>query len=442
MKIINSEQKKELRIKNAEYLAEKEKESDVHMWVIMAAYFLFGLIISFKYDTWVIGLGVGTLSVAAIAIAKYLLPASKLYQYVFGAAVAIFMAQFIYQMHGLFEMHFFAFIGSAVLITYRNWKLQIPVTLIVVVHHATFAFLQYKQGFEGIYFTQLEYMDLETFIFHASLAAVMFGICGFWAFRFENDTYEMLMLNNSLVEKDEMINILSTVENVAGTLTVASSTSNDAVSSLSGQITNNAASIEEVSAAVEEMLANIELSTENSKEAVDSSKQIESRIIQNDEMIKQAIHAMKEIASKIGIVEEIARQTNLLALNAAVEAARAGESGKGFAVVAAEIRRLAERSTAAANEINVLSSGSKKLTEDLGSSFVEILPNFKRIHDLIQQISVASDEQHKSASQISESINVINSSSQDSMYEFEKITEISREMEDKSMELKHLLKSA
>ncbi len=431
--------RKELRSINADLLANQLKSSDRHMWAILGIYYVFGIMISFKYDTWLIGLGVGSLNVLAVFASKRLLPTKSLYQYVFASTVSIFMAQFIYQMHGMFEMHFWALIGSVVLLTYKNWKLQIPLTLIVVAHHATFALLQYYRGFEGIYFTQLDYMTLETFIYHVALAAFLFVLSGFWSYRFESEMYQMLNLTSSLVEKDELQKILTTVEDVSKSLSGASQTSKSSVNNLSGQISTNAASIEEVSAAVEEMQANIELSNDNAKSAVIDSKEIETIIKQNDGMVNESVSSMQEIAQKIKIVEEIARQTNLLALNAAVEAARAGDAGKGFAVVAGEIRRLAERSTEAANEINDLSNSSKSIAEKLGSSFGEILPNFQKIHGLIEEISNAANEQHKSAQQISASINHINSNSQSSMHEFERLTEISEAVELKSGELSHLL---
>ena len=414
-------------------------KSDQIMWWILGFYYVFGIAISMKYDTWTIGLGVGSLSILAIFITKKLLPESSLYQYVVSAVIAIFMAQFIYQMHGMFEMHFFAFIGSAVLIVYRNWKLQIPLTLIVVVHHATFAFLQYRQGFEGIYFTQLEYMNLETFLFHASLAAVMFGISGYWSYRFNNERDEMIRLNSSLVEKDRMLEIFKSVDNTATTLSNASSVSNNVVETLSNEISSTASSMEEVSAAIEQMVATFELNAENSRNAVENSRKIEDLFNSNDEVVQKSVSSMKQISDKIIVIEEIARQTNLLALNAAVEAARAGESGKGFAVVASEIRRLAERSHSAANEINELSALNKDITEKLSTSFADVLPNFKKVYDLIAQISEASEQQHKSAEQINNSIAHINSSTQNSASQFEKISDISHEMDKKSTELKELI---
>jgi len=162
------------------HLEIKEK-SDRLMNYFLAGYFLLGIIFAFFYETWLIAFGVGGLSLLAFYSAKILLPGSSLYQYVLSVVLGVFMAQFIYQMHGLFEMHFFAFIGSAVLIIYQKWKLQIPILILVFVHHAFFSYLQ-NSGFHNVYFTQLDYFDLQTFIIHIFLTAVIFFICGLWKY--------------------------------------------------------------------------------------------------------------------------------------------------------------------------------------------------------------------------------------------------------------------
>ena len=118
----------------------------------------------------------------------------------------------------------------------------------------------------------------------------------------------------------------------------------------------------------------------------------------------EAVNAMKEIASKISIIEEIARQTNLLALNAAIEAARAGEHGKGFAVVAAEVRKLAERSQKAAGEINQLSGTTVKVSEKAGEMLEKLVPDIQRTAELVQEITAASKEQDTGAEQINKAL--------------------------------------
>jgi len=161
---------------------EVKKRSDRLMNFFLPGLFLIGLAFAFFYGTWLIAIGVGGISLLAYYSAKIALPDSSLYQYVLSVVLGIFMAQFIYQMHGLFEMHFFAFIGSAILITYQKWKLQIPLTVIVVVHHASLGYLQ-NTGSSNIYFTQLDYFTLQAFIIHVLLAALIFFICGLWAYQ-------------------------------------------------------------------------------------------------------------------------------------------------------------------------------------------------------------------------------------------------------------------
>lgn len=179
--------KKLTKEQKQEFFLDIKEKSDVIMKYAMFAYFFFGLFLASFYDTFSVAFGVGGLCVATYFFTKSVLPKSTLYQYVASAILAVFAAQFIYQMHGLFEMHFFVFIGTALVITYQNWKLQLPLILLVVVHHASFAYLQYS-GLKEIYFTQLDYMDLQAFLFHGGLAAVISAICGYWAFDLEKRT--------------------------------------------------------------------------------------------------------------------------------------------------------------------------------------------------------------------------------------------------------------
>jgi methyl-accepting chemotaxis protein len=146
--------------------------------LLLGGYFLFGIFLAFFYDTWLVGLGVGGLNLALYFGTKFLLNKTRVYQYIGSLVVGIFMAQFIYQMHGLFEMHFTAFIAIIVLIAYQDWKIFIPATIFIVIHHATFAYIQFigvtegNEAYQNIYFTQLDYMDLPTFFFHVGLVAL------------------------------------------------------------------------------------------------------------------------------------------------------------------------------------------------------------------------------------------------------------------------------
>jgi len=191
-----------------DFLLLLKEKSDNTMNYFLVIFFLAGLLLAPFYGTYTVAIAVGGMSLLAYYSTKWALPDSDAYQYVLGAVLGIFMAQFIYQMHGLFEMHFIAFIGSAMLITYRNWKLQIPLTLVVVVHHATFAYLQYA-GYDKVYFTQLDYMSLQTFIIHVILAATIFFISGLWAYNIKKyselqiqQSYEIGKLSEEKVQKE------------------------------------------------------------------------------------------------------------------------------------------------------------------------------------------------------------------------------------------------
>jgi signal transduction histidine kinase len=177
-----------------------DKVNQVALYIM----FLFGAGVAFYYDTWLVAIGVGGLCLIAYFSTKKLLPDSDLYQYVLSGICAIFAAQFIYQMHGMAEMHFWVFISSTILIIYQNWRLQIPLIVIVVIHHATFAWLQYS-GYKEIYFTRLDYMDLTTFIFHGVLAACVCGVSAYWSYVIYKRTVQDAMnLKMQLTMKAEL----------------------------------------------------------------------------------------------------------------------------------------------------------------------------------------------------------------------------------------------
>lgn len=201
----------ELNLNEAERIEafrEINQKSDRTMAYALFAYFAFGIFLSFFYDTYVIAIGVGGLSLAAYFLTKFLLPNYKLYQYVVSAVFAIFSAQFIYQMHGLFEMHFSFFVGSALLITFRNWKLIIPLLLLTVVQHGSFAWLQYS-GMKEIYFTQLDYMDLQAFLFHVALAGIIMGICAYWSYDLGRTT--LIAASKSLIMERQVVNVANNI---------------------------------------------------------------------------------------------------------------------------------------------------------------------------------------------------------------------------------------
>jgi methyl-accepting chemotaxis protein len=190
------------------------------------------------------------------------------------------------------------------------------------------------------------------------------------------------------------------VENVSSGSQAMSTASEE----MSQGAAEQAASSEEASSAIEEMTANIRQNADNALQTEKIAVQAAKNAADGGEAVKATLTAMKEIATKITIIEEISRQTNLLALNAAIEAARAGEHGRGFAVVAAEVRKLAERSQLAAAEINKLSVSSVNVAEQAGQMLDNLVPGIQRTAELVQEIAAASREQDAGAEQISAAI--------------------------------------
>ncbi|MBF0460091.1 MAG: methyl-accepting chemotaxis protein [Magnetococcales bacterium] len=194
--------------------------------------------------------------------------------------------------------------------------------------------------------------------------------------------------------------IIGEIAETAEQVSVGSNEISDAAQTLARGATDQAASIEETSAAMEQMAANIQQNTDNAQRTQTIAQQAAKEAASGGHAVGEAVTAMREIATRIGIIEEIARQTNLLALNAAIEAARAGEQGKGFAVVAAEVRKLAERSQAAAGEISHLSTSSVTVAEKAGAIIHKLVPDIQKTAELIQEIATASQEQNQGAAQV------------------------------------------
>jgi len=192
--------------------------------------------------------------------------------------------------------------------------------------------------------------------------------------------------------------------------------------------TEQAASAEEASASVEEMNATIKQNADNAVQTEKIALKSAEDARESGKAVAEAVTAMKDIATRISIVEEIARQTNLLALNAAIEAARAGEHGKGFAVVASEVRKLAERSQTAAAEISQLSGSSVEVAERAGGMLSKLVPDIQKTAELIQEISAASREQASGADQISGAIQQLNQVVQQNAGSAEEMASTSEEL--------------
>ncbi|TCS15902.1 methyl-accepting chemotaxis protein [Caulobacter sp. BK020] len=199
--------------------------------------------------------------------------------------------------------------------------------------------------------------------------------------------------------------------------------------------TEQASSAEEASASMEEMAANIKQNADNAAQTEKIARQSAQEAEVSGAAVNRAVDAMRTIAEKIAIVQEIARQTDLLALNAAVEAARAGEHGRGFAVVASEVRKLAERSQTAATEIGAVSSDTVKAAQSAGEMLTTLVPNIRKTAELVAEISAACREQDIGASQINEAIQQLDKVTQQNASASEEMSATSEELAAQAEEL-------
>ena len=197
---------------------------------------------------------------------------------------------------------------------------------------------------------------------------------------------------------------------------------------LSQGSTEQAASTEEASASMEEMASNVKQNADNAGQTEVIARRSAADAEASGAAVGKAVDAMQTIAQKITIVQEIARQTDLLALNAAVEAARAGEHGRGFAVVASEVRKLAERSQAAATEIGALSGETVKAAQDAGAMLFKLVPDIRRTAELVEEITAACREQDVGSAQINQAIQQLDRVTQQNAAASEQVSATSEEL--------------
>ncbi|MCT4371829.1 MCP four helix bundle domain-containing protein [Yangia mangrovi] len=197
---------------------------------------------------------------------------------------------------------------------------------------------------------------------------------------------------------------------------------------LSQGATEQASSTEEASSSVEQMTANIRQTADNAAQTEEMARKSASDARESGTAVAEAVEAMKTIAERILVVQEIARQTDLLALNAAVEAARAGEHGRGFAVVASEVRKLAERSQTAAGEISSLSGNTVRAAEEAGHMLEGLVPDIERTSALVSQISSASQELASGAVQVNLAIQQLDKVTQENTSASEEMSATAEEL--------------
>ena len=250
------------------------------------------------------------------------------------------------------------------------------------------------------------------------------------------DTGALLAMMNMT---DKLSRIIGEVRSGAEALSSAAGQVSSTSQSLSQGTSEQAASVEETSSSLEQMSASITQNAENSRQTEQMAVAGARNAEESGKSVTQTVAAMKEIAEKISIIEEIAYQTNLLALNAAIEAARAGEHGKGFAVVATEVRKLAERSQKAAGEISGLAAHSVKVAEKSGQLLFELVPAIKKTADLVQEVAAASQEQSAGVTQINKAMTNVDQVTQHNASAAEELASTAEEMNSQAESLQQLM---
>jgi len=334
-----------------------------------------------------------TFAISAFLIGLILAqPGRPLNRYFIAVGQMLISTLLIHLTGGRIETHFHVFGSLACLSFYRDWRLFIPATGVIAAHHLGMGLYSPQSVFGAADASQWRWLEHAAWVLFEAIFLVI--SC-------QRSNREMWLIAKRQVDaEDSTGGQRSAIVDIVTCLSLASTQISSAAQTLSEGTNEQANSVQETSASLQQMSASITQNADNSRQMEQMANAGAKDMEQTSLAVSESVEAMKSIAEKISIIEDIAYQTNLLALNAAIEAARAGEHGKGFAVVATEVRKLAERSRNAAQEISALTYSSVRVAERSGDLLKELVPAIRKTAELVQEVTTSSREQAAGVAQV------------------------------------------
>ena len=419
---------------------------------LFLALLVFQLLLAFAFSIWVapntwlgqsadftshilVDLGL-TVGISAFLIALILTqPGRPLNRYFIAVGQMLISALLIHLTGGRIETHFHVFGSLAFLTFYRDWRVFVPATLVIAAHHLGMGFYSPQSVFGIADASPWRWLEHAAWVVFEDIFLIISCL--------KSDREISLIAQRQAHSEDTTGGHRSAISDQVGDIVISLSRAAAQVASsaqlLSGGTSEQAASVEETSASLEEMNASVTKNADNSRQMEQMALKGAREMEESGTAVAASVDAMKSIAEKISIVEEIAYQTNLLALNAAIEAARAGEHGKGFAVVASEVRKLAERSQIAAQEISSLTASSVRVAERSGDVLKELVPAIKKTAELVQEVATASREQAAGLSQVNNAMTRMDQVTQRNASAAEELSATAEQMSSQAKNLEQLM---